>query len=168
MTSPLPAVRQVGASMTLSLSDHTEFVLAIAPALGIPVTREHLEVNGENGPALIHELGAQHGARVHLFTAPPANCRSTTGRRSPVGASRPLSTELERIEYLRPSRYVQSDTLTGFARSTFPGLEGADLIRAIGDWVYHRLRYDVMASPPGGDAISTLDAGPGCAATSPT
>lgn len=147
--------------MTLSLSDHTEFVLAIAPALGIPVTREHLEVNGENGPALIHELGAQHGARVHLFTA-PAGKLSIDYRATLAGRGVPTSvTELERIEYLRPSRYVQSDTLTGFARSTFPGLKGADLIRAVGDWVHDRLRYDFMASPPGGDAITTLDAGAG-------
>ena len=67
------------------------------------------------------------------------------------------------IRYLRPSRYVQSDTLTPFARETLrrPRRPGSAVL-AVAEWVYDRAPATTRrrASPTGG-AVETLEAGAG-------
>ncbi|MEO6534059.1 MAG: transglutaminase family protein, partial [Pseudolysinimonas sp.] len=65
-----------------------------------------------------------------------------------------------------PSRYVQSDTLTSFARETFPGLtghrrDGARLVCEVSRWVYERLVYAPDSTSPTGGAVETLASGRG-------
>ena len=79
-----------------------------------------------------------------------------------IGRAEPLPVEpTDEIIYLRPSRYVQSDIMQPFARETFPGLDGAALVRAVGAWVHDRLTYVPEASTPTGGAVETLEAGAG-------
>lgn len=45
------------------------------------------------------------------------------------------------LDYLRPSRFCQSDLFTSFVAKTFGGLNGGTKIAAIQDWVKHELSY---------------------------
>ena len=107
------------------------------------------------------ELDEIHGTRQQLFET-GAGLMEIDYSATVVGRAAPLPVEpTDEIIYLRPSRYVQSDIMQPFARETFAGLEGADLVRAVGAWVHERLSYVPTASTPTGGAVETLEAGAG-------
>jgi Transglutaminase-like enzymes, putative cysteine proteases len=158
-----PAVprRDVSSSMVLRADGPTAFVLAVAVADGVPTTTETLRVRLDADEVPTREAVDRHGTRLHLFETGPGilsidYAATVLGRAAPADAS-----ELDLAEFLRPSRYVQSDALTPFARDTFPGLEGQGLVDAVEEWVHGRLRYDGAATTPTGGAVETLDAGAG-------
>jgi transglutaminase-like putative cysteine protease len=137
--------RDVSSSLVLRADGPTAFVLAVAVARGVPTTVESLRVRldddlFETGDGI---LSVDYAATV-------------SGRAAPASVR-----ETDLVEFLRPSRYVQSDSLVGFARDTFAGLEGQGLLDAVEEWVHARLRYDATATSPTGGAVETLDAGAG-------
>jgi transglutaminase-like putative cysteine protease len=72
-------------------------------------------------------------------------------------ADEPAVTEADRIIYLRPSRYAESDRLTPVARSEFAGITGpAELLAAVSSWVGTRLSYVPGSSGPTDGAVDTL------------
>lgn len=150
--------RDVRASLTIQVDDPTAFALALAVADGVPATVETLRVSLDGEPVTTRPLADAHGTRLDLF--------ETTGgilqvdyTATVVGRAAPAPVDpLDAVVYLRPSRYVPSDALVGFARDTFPGLEGWPLARAVGDWVHENLRYDASATSPTGGAAETLEA----------
>src|ERR1041384_6553246 len=104
--------------MTLEVVDPTEFMLAISVAQGVPLEAEELVVRLDGEPVATRELGDLHGTRLQLFETVPGlieiDYRATVVGRAPAAAVDPL----DAIPSLRPSRYVQSDTLQPFARDT--------------------------------------------------
>ena len=152
--------------MTARVNDPTAFVLANVSARGVPLESERLVVtlDGSDGSSReleVQELDEDPLTRLHLFDAVPGLVTIdyqavVLGRAAPVAVH-----PTDSIVYLRPSRYVQSDTLQPFARETFPGLDGAALVTAVGAWVHDRLTYVPEASSPTGGAVETLDAGAG-------
>jgi transglutaminase-like putative cysteine protease len=68
----------------------------------------------------------------------------------------PEATPREIFQYIRPSRYCESDRLGPFARAEFAGLEGADLLAAVSSWVGVNIAYVPGASRPFDGAIATL------------
>lgn len=66
------------------------------------------------------------------------------------------ATQREIFQYIRPSRYCESDRLGPFARAEFAGLEGADLLAAVSSWVGVNIAYVPGASRPFDGAIATL------------
>jgi transglutaminase-like putative cysteine protease len=154
--------RALHSSMTLEVVNPTAFMLAISVAQGVPLESEELVVllDGERIPT--RELGDLHGTRLQLFETPAGfieiDYTATVVGRAPAAPVDPL----DEITYLRPSRYVQSDTLQPFARETFSGTEGgADLVRAVEEWVHARLRYEPFSTSPTGGAVETLASGAG-------
>lgn len=147
--------------MVLEVVDPTAFVLAMSAAATVPTTVESLRVRIDGDEVQPRELADIHGGRLHLFETGPGvlsvEYAATVIGRGPTATVEPL----DEIVYLRPSRYVQSDSLTSFARSTFPGLGGMELVRTIEAWVHDRLDYVPAASSPTGGAVETLDAGAG-------
>ena len=87
--------------------------------------------------------------------------RSTIGLRSSAGRLALPVDPLDEIVYLRPSRYVQSDSLQAFARDTFAEPDAATIVQSVGAWVHDRLTYEPEASSPTGGAVETLEAGAG-------
>lgn len=153
--------RDVHASMTLEVTGPTEFMLAVSTAQGVPLEREDLVVRLDGDAVATRELGDLHGTRLQLFGTTPGTV-TIDYRAAVVGRAEPLPVDpLDAITYLRPSRYVQSDTLQPFARETFPGLGGAALVRTVGEWVHQRLSYDPGSTSPTGGAVETLDSGAG-------
>lgn len=147
--------------MVLEVVDPTAFVLAVSVARGVPTAVESLRVRIDGADLEPRELPDVHGGRLHLFETVPGllsvEYAATIMGRGPTAAV----DRLDEIVYLRPSRYVQSDSLTSFARSTFPGLGGLELVRSVEAWVHDRLDYVPEASSPTGGAVETLDAGAG-------
>ena len=153
--------RDVGSSLVLRVSDPTAFVLAVAVAEGVPATDESLAVRLDDVPVDVRETSDAHGTRLHLFETGPGMLHidyaaAVIGRAAP-----PPVVEGDLVTYLRPSRYVQSDSLTDRARELFGGLDGRALVVAVEDWVHTHLAYDGGSTSPTGGAVETLDVGAG-------
>ena len=147
--------------MTLQVVDPTAFMLAVSAAGGVPIESEHLQVRLDGDPVETRELEEIHGTRQQLFETGPGIMEIEYSA-TVIGRAEPLPVEpTDEIIYLRPSRYVQSDILQPFARETFPGLDGAELVREVGAWVHQQLDYVPRASTPTGGAVETLEAGAG-------
>jgi transglutaminase-like putative cysteine protease len=147
--------------MTLEVVDPTAFMLAISTARGVPIESEKLDVRIDGELVATRELDEIHGTRQQLFET-GAGLMEIEYSATVVGRADPLPVDAtDEIIYLRPSRYVQSDIMQPFARETFAGLDGADLVRAVGSWVHERLTYVPTASTPTGGAVETLEAGAG-------
>jgi len=158
---PAPPRRDVSSSLVLRVDDPTSFVLAVAVAEGVPTTVESLRIRIDDAPVETRLDADPHGTRLHLFETGPG-ILSIDYAATVVARADPLPVvERDLVTYLRPSRYVQSDTLTPFARETFPGLEGRSLVEAVEEWVHARLRYDGGATSPTGGAVETLETGAG-------
>ncbi len=147
--------------MTLEVVDPTSFMLAISTARGVPIESERLEVRIGGDLVETRELEEIHGTRQQLFETVPGIMEIAYSA-TVIGRAAPLPVEpTDEIIYLRPSRYVQSDIMQPFARETFPGLDGAALVRTVGAWVHDRLTYIPAASTPTGGAVETLAEGAG-------
>lgn len=160
MTSGEPR-RDVGSSLVLTVADSTSFVLAVAVAEGVPKTEETLRVRLDGEPVVVRETTDQHGTRLHLFET-GAGILTVDYDATVVGRAAPAPVvEGDLVTYLRPSRYVQSDSLTDRARDQFGGLSGVGLLAAVEQWVFENLRYDGYATSPTGGAVETLETGAG-------
>ncbi|KHK98712.1 transglutaminase [Microbacterium mangrovi] len=69
--------------------------------------------------------------------------------------------ELELIDYVRPSRYSESDALFAQARRQFRGLGEADLVQAVSDYVHDSLTYTWGSSTGTDSAVTVLAKGQG-------
>jgi transglutaminase-like putative cysteine protease len=153
--------RDVGSSLVLQVADPTSFVLAVAVAEGVPTSVESLSVRLDDAPVVVRETTDLHGTRLHLFETGPG-VLSVEYEATIVGRAAPAPVvEGDMITYLRPSRYVQSDSLTDRARELFGGLSGTALLVAVEEWVHENLRYDGATTSPTGGAVETLEIGAG-------
>ena len=160
MTESQPR-REVGSRLVCRVEDPTAFVLAVAVAEGVPTTVESLRVQLDEEPVVVRETTDAHGTRLHLFETGPG-ILSIDYAATVVGRAAPLPVdEVDLARYLRPSRYVQSDSLVERAREQFAGLAGQELLESVEDWVFTHLRYDGWATTPTGGAVETLDTGAG-------
>jgi transglutaminase-like putative cysteine protease len=60
------------------------------------------------------------------------------------------------FQYIRPSRYCESDRLGPLARAEFGGLVGADLLAGVSSWVGVNIAYVTGSSRPIDGAVETL------------
>jgi transglutaminase-like putative cysteine protease len=156
--------RDVAVRLRATIAAPASVVLSVAVATVHQLDSETLEVELDGRPILVDEIGAAVGARLHETPTLPAG-RLTIQYRASVQASAvpladalqtPPSIEaLERITYLRPSRYCESDRLAPVARAEFAGLRGHDLLATITDWVGARLTYVSGSSRPTDGAVAT-------------
>ena len=64
--------------------------------------------------------------------------------------------DLDRLCYLRQSRYCESDTLAPTAAAEFTDLAGTSLLAAVVEWVHDRIAYVSGASVATDSALDTL------------
>lgn len=153
--------RSLHANMTMDVVDATSFILAVSTARGVPLEHETLSVRLDGEQVPTRELDEIHGTRQQLFEA-GAGTLEIDYRAEVVGRAARLPVDpLDEIVYLRPSRYVQSDSLQAFARDTFAEPDAATIVQSVGAWVHDRLTYEPEASSPTGGAVETLEAGAG-------
>ena len=74
-----------------------------------------------------------------------------------LGAAAPaMATDQDVFQYIRPSRYCESDRLGPLARAEFAGLEGAVLLAGVSSWVGTNIAYVSGSSRPIDGAVATL------------
>jgi transglutaminase-like putative cysteine protease len=163
---------QVGCTLGFQVEEPSliAFQVAVAGAPGRVVdVRLDVTVGGQPLTSPVHQLGADHGGRIHHLEAPTGRLvvtyqASVTG--GTVAADPPAGSDgaetLERLVALRPSRYCPSDALFGFAASELGGRPpDARLARAVVDWVAGRTAYVSGSTGPLDTAVETLLGGQG-------
>ena len=131
-----------------------EAVLQIAVA---GQAEEELEVRRDAVPVTAAEVAMSHGGRAHLLQLGPG--RVTVDYHAIVCGAvvGPEPTDAERVTFLRPSRYAESDRLTAVAYGEFAGIDaGPELLAAVSSWVGTRLSYVRGSSGPTDGAVETL------------
>ena len=129
---------------------------ASAPSAGVTVTEE-LTVTLDGQPQPFEEIAAPGPTRIHLLAARPGQLIVEYQATVAGHAAAPEVTEADRLSYLRPSRYAESDRLGAVARSEFGGITAApDLLAAVSSWVGTQLSYVPGSSGPTDGAVQTL------------
>jgi transglutaminase-like putative cysteine protease len=170
--------RVITCDLTFDVIEHTEIVAQIvaADSAGRVVDeRFELALTGSPSPSPM-ELRNSVGERMHVIRAGPG--RLSVSYRSQLQA--PPQSQLnanaarldvaedkrrlayERQIYLRPSRYVPSDHLIGFAVAEF-GIDSdvTSRVSAIADWIRKRISYVPGSSDVHDSAEDTLLTGEG-------
>jgi transglutaminase-like putative cysteine protease len=168
----------VASDLGFAASDDVVVVLALAPATNAgEVLSERLDVTSDGpGPQpTVTELGGPDGSRMHVVRAgagellisyaatvrapppPPVAAADVAGEEAAGGL-----VDADAIIALRQSRFCPSDAISGFAAVEFGGLApGADIARAVTDWVFERFAYEPGSSGPLDTAVDTLLSGAG-------
>jgi transglutaminase-like putative cysteine protease len=148
--------RTVSCQLSATVSSPTEVVVGVAVASGASAT-ETLSVTLDGISVPVTELVAEHGGRLHIASdVVPGTLRINYDAVVDGRTPRAELSELDRLRYLRPSRYCESDRLAAFARFEFRELAGKDLVDAVSSWVGMRIAYVAGASRPTDGAVITL------------
>lgn len=149
--------RDVAARIQADIVDTATLVFAIAVADHYERADEALRATLDGDDISIHTIAASHHGRLHLLRDVAPGRLVMDYRATVVGAVDALeSTDLEWFDYIRPSRYCESDQLGPFARAEFAGLHGADLVAGVSSWVGTNIRYVPGSSRPIDGAVATL------------
>jgi transglutaminase-like putative cysteine protease len=151
--------RSVSARLVFKTSANTKVAMAIAAARnsGYSSFEESLSVTAGDKQVPLTEVEDHHGGRFHYMEfAEPAEViveySATVG-----GKGEPEEAALsDRIRYVRPSRYAESDRLLPTAYAEFEGVQGGDLLHAVRNWVNGELRYLSGSSRGTDGAVETL------------
>lgn len=147
--------RDVSVRLTLDVAAPAALVLSVAVAEAYRAV-ETLALSVDGRPLAPREVLDQHGTRLHVLDAPVGHLvvdysARIRGRLAPLAGE-----EVDRLRYLRPSRYAESDVLWATARAEFAGLSGQSLLTAVSSWVGTRLAYVAGSSLPTDGAERTL------------
>ncbi|MBE7189381.1 MAG: transglutaminase family protein [Jatrophihabitans endophyticus] len=150
--------RHVEAHLVVQVDEAATLALELTAADTTPAALdETLSVALDGGAVPYTELPATAGGRVLEVQVTPGRlvvdyAADVTGRAAPAPV-----TAADRLAYLRPSRYAESDRLEAVARAEFDGVHGArDLLDAVSSWVGSRLSYVPGSSGPTDGAVDTL------------
>lgn len=158
MNPSAETVRRVGADLVVSVSGPVRLALQVAVAPAGPATlEESLQVECDGRPVEVREEIIPGRGRVHLCEPPEGRLEVAYSATVRGLAAAPAVTQVERIEYLRPSRYAESDRLGATAWAEFAGITAPDdLLAAVSSWVGSRLEYVPGSSGPTDGAVDTL------------
>ncbi len=139
--------RRVACDIDASLGEPTGIVLAVAVADDAGLTiHETFDVRLNDEPLALTEIRGPGGTRWHTAQVEPGilsiRYNATVDGRALDHAVAPL----DRVLYVRPSRYVQSDELAGLMIDAdvidrLVAMPERDRVRAARDWVAARLDY---------------------------
>ena len=150
--------RHVSARLEIEVREPLEMVLQVAVAdMAGTRRRESLTVTRDGEVLAPAEVAVPGEGRAHVLTVRPG--RVLVGYRATVeGGAVPLEvTAADRLTYLRPSRYAESDQLVAVAHAEFAGISGAAApLAAVSSWVGTQLRYVPGSSGPTDGAVHTL------------
>lgn len=155
--------RKVSSRLEATVIEPTELVLSVAttrdPAVDRGATeRMDIAVNGRRvEPTMVTSA---HGTRLHVLRDVPRGDLIIDYRAELTDSGADPAVDLadaaaERIVYLRPSRYCESDTLAAVAATEFAGLAGKDLVDAVSCWVGRQLAYVSGSSRHTDGAVQT-------------
>lgn len=151
--------RSVSARLVFRTAPNTKVAMAIAAARnsGYSSFDETLSVTAGGHEVPLTEIADHHGGRFHYMEfAEPAEV-TVEYSATVTGRGEPEETSLaDRIRYVRPSRYAESDRLLPTAYAEFEGVQGAGLLHAVRNWVNGELRYLSGSSRGTDGAVETL------------
>ncbi|MBN9099421.1 MULTISPECIES: transglutaminase family protein [unclassified Pseudonocardia] len=152
--------RQVSSHLQLDVTEPALLALQITAATR--AEPEQLTVERDGEPVPFREVATPHGGRLQIIDAPVGtvlvNYSATVDGEVPT----PAGDELDRLTYLRPSRYCPSDRLLSTANAEFGHMsDTGEIVTAVARWVGLRLAYIVGSSGPTDDALDTLLLGEG-------
>jgi transglutaminase-like putative cysteine protease len=150
------ARRQVTARVEATIGTPADLALAIAVA-GDHRYEDRLRVRLDAQDLVPVPVAAPHAGRLHLLRDVGPG-RLVVEYEADIIGSAPGTppTPLEWFQYVRPSRYCESDRLGPLARSEFGGLNGHALLAAVSSWVGVNIAYVMGASRPTDGAVATL------------
>ena len=155
--------RDVSAQLDVSVysASRLVFQVGVAGPGGYGAT-EQIRLTLDGADVEFRELDAPHAGRVWLFDSPPGRIRLSYSAQL-NGNTSPESLDVtDEFVYLRPSRYCESDRLTGFAHRHFHDIDQpSEILAAVSSWVGTQLEYVSGSSGPTDGAIDTLLAGRG-------
>ncbi|MGV8876734.1 MAG: transglutaminase-like domain-containing protein [Rhodoglobus sp.] len=144
-------LRSVTSHQELDLRGRTEMVFSVAISAHVPTASESISFILDGAVHHPTELIDARGNRLHRLIAGPgrllvnyAATATATATAAAAASDTPDAVTrdaLDRVEYLRPSRYCESDVLTPTARSLFQNHHGYPLVQQIRDWVSENVRY---------------------------
>jgi transglutaminase-like putative cysteine protease len=150
--------RRVGCRLVLQVEQPAELILqvAVSDMAGAQV-EEDLAVSRDGEPATLTEVAMPGCGRVHVLRPDPGRLTVLYQAVVQGDAARPEVTEADRLTFLRPSRYAESDRLAAVARAEFAGISpGPELLAAVSSWVGTQLSYVPGSSGPTDGAVETL------------
>jgi transglutaminase-like putative cysteine protease len=151
-------IRHVASRLVAEVHAPAELVLQVAVSgLAGATVAEDLAVTLGGQPLAAAEVAAPGPSRIHLLCSGPGQLIVEYQATVTGYAAAPEVTETDRLSYLRPSRYAESDRLAAVARAEFSGVTGAsDLLAAVSSWVGTQLSYVPGSSGPTDGAVQTL------------
>ncbi|WP_059019460.1 transglutaminase family protein [Mycobacterium sp. M26] len=155
--------REFGADLEVAVIEPAilEFQITLAQQTGADVT-ETLEFQANGKTVHPEVIVGDVGSRIHRFAADKGTVTARY-RATAVGASDPSPvTDFDLTNYLRPSRYAESDKFFGFAATEFGEYASSvTVLEKVSSWVGTRLDYVPGSSDPIDGAVDTLLAGRG-------
>ncbi len=149
-------VRRVSSTVRLQVTAPADLVFSVAVAADQRPTSETLSVSVDGSLVDRTEILASGHTRLHrIASAPVGALVMQYDAVVPLGAGPSPVTELEQIEFTRPSRYCDSDRLSPVAHSHFGHLSGVELVQAVVQWVLTHITYAPGSSGPVDGALET-------------
>ena len=141
-------LRRLTSEMTMTVTAPVVATIGASAAEQVDKVQESFAVTLDGEPVdVLDVVDDASGTRWHVVRdVPPGEMvvrYSALARDG--GASRPV-TELDRIHYVRPSRYVDLDRLEAVARAEVGDVEGEQGVLDVATWVHENLRYVVGSS----------------------
>jgi len=153
--------RSVSARLDLLVEEPARLVFIVAVARGRYGLTEYLDIVRDERQLDVAELTGPHGTRLHVVDTGPGPVRLEY-RATVAGLDEPSPVDpVDLITYVRPSRYVESDTMIGLAAAELGHLTGVRLLAGVGRWVSDHLAYVPGSSGPTDGAATTVLAGQG-------
>jgi transglutaminase-like putative cysteine protease len=149
--------RRVSARLVLDVHQPLRMMLQLAADREPADLEEILSVVCDGVELEPTQILIEGEGRVHLFRPQPG--RVTIRYNATIHGQAPAvaPTAADRITYLRPSRYAESDRLAAMAQAEFAGIAGsAELVKAVSSWVGSRLAYVPGSSGPTDGAVDTM------------
>jgi transglutaminase-like putative cysteine protease len=144
--------RSVTAHLELFIAEESDLVLAITVADGHDCHDEQLLVSLDGFP-----INATSNGPLCFLENVGRGLLLVDYKATVVGdAPQPTATVHDVFQYIRPSRYCESDRLGPLARAEFGGLAGADLVAGVSSWVGVNIDYVAGSSRPIDGAVATL------------
>lgn len=150
--------RHVESRLLLEVADEARLGIQVAVARlpGLTVD-ERLAVTIDGRSAGPEELTGPVGGRLHQLIVPRSRVEITYSADVSGRAEPQVVTDLERFEYLRPSRYVEADRLAAEASADFGELsDPRAVLDSVSSWVGTRLDYVPGSSGPTDGAVDTM------------
>lgn len=149
--------RDVGSRIVLDVAEPADLVFAVAVSRHYAPSAESLAVTLDGTAVEASEVPDAHGTRLHRVRAGAGRLELDYSATIEGNGEADDSTETDRLVYLRPSRYAESDALAPTAGAEFQGIAGPEaLLASVSSWVGTRLAYVSGSSLPTDGAARTL------------